>query len=116
MPGCPPDDTALPAAKDAAGVQESMDAVVRAWATTRAGINIRQGPVPPWLVERFWLAQRGLIGDSDTPALSWEPLPTTEAARIKAWARAAGIHVHDRAPVPHAVRVLYGRLDRANES
>jgi len=83
MPGCPPDDTALPAAKDAAGVQESMDAVVRAWATTRAGINIRQGPVPPWLVERFWLAQRGLIGDSETPALSWEPLPTTEAARIK---------------------------------
>lgn len=87
-----------------------MDAVVRAWATTRAGINIRQGPIPPWLVERFWLAQRALTGDADTPVLPWKPLPTTEAARIKAWARAVGIEVCDRAPVPHAVRALYGHL------
>lgn len=109
MAGCPPDDAEQRAAKNTAAVQEAMDAVVRAWATTRAGINVRQGPIPPWLVERFWLAQRGLAGDRDAPALPWEPLPMTEAARIRAWARAAGIDVHDRAPVPHALRALYGR-------
>ena len=66
--------------------------------------------MPPWLIERFWLAQRDLAGDGDVPVLPWEPLPTTDASQIKAWARAAGIYVHDRGPVPHAVRELYERL------
>ena len=108
MPGCAPDHEAWLAA-NAATVERVQDAVVRAWATTRAGIEIRQRPLPPWLVERFWLAQRELAGDSDAPVLPSGPLPMTEAAQVKAWARAAGIYVHDCGPVPHAIRELYGR-------
>ena len=113
MTGSPPNDASPPGEGTGASVRDKMDRVIRAWATTQAGVDIRRGPVPLWLVEQFWLAQRKLVGGEDAPALPWEPLPTTEAARIKVRAGAAGIDVCERAPVPRAVRLLYGRTEDA---
>ncbi len=55
-------------------LKEDADGMARVW-KLRESISVALSTKG-----RSWLAQRGLIRDDDTPALSWEPLPTTEAA------------------------------------
>ena len=101
-----------------AAAQSQHDGVIRAWAQTRAGLDLSDSALPAALIAGFWREQLalGAGGPRRRPpaaepappvVLSPRTKPSTEAGQVRAWALGVGIDVDPAGPLPRMVRRLH---------